>query len=140
MKKFRSDGGGEFCNTSLKSFFDSKDISHKKSCPYTPEQNGIAERKHRYIVETTMSLLFYSSIPLEFWHYAFSTAIFLINRMPTSSLKMFSPFEMFFDYTPHLHHLKVFGVHVYPPLKPYTKHKLETKTTQHIFLGYPSQF
>ena len=87
-----------------------------------------------------MSLIFHSSVPLEFFPYAFSTAVFLINRMPSSSLKMLSPFEMLFGYTPDLHHLKVFGCACYPLLKPYTKHKLEPKTTQHVFLGYPHNF
>ncbi|KAL4017194.1 hypothetical protein IC575_024870 [Cucumis melo] len=87
-----------------------------------------------------MSLIFHSSVPLEFWPYAFSTAVFLINRMASSSLKMLSPFEMLFGYTPDLHHLKVFGCACYPFLKPYTKHKLEPKTTQHVFLGYPHNF
>ena len=100
MKVFRSDGGGEFYNNSLQSFFEPKDISHQKSCSYTPEQNGIAERKHCHIVETAMSLIFHSSVPLEFWPYAFSTAVFLINRMPSPSLHMLSPFEKLFGNTP----------------------------------------
>ena len=53
---------------------------------------------------------------------------------------MLSPFEMFFGYTPDLHHLKVFGCACYPLLKSYTKHKLEPKTTQHVFLGYSHSF
>ncbi|KAL4030263.1 hypothetical protein IC575_008499 [Cucumis melo] len=140
LKRFQSDSGGEFCNTTLQSFFYSKGIFHQKSCPYTSEQNGIAERKHRHIVETAMSLIFHSSVPLEFWPYAFSIAVFLINRMSSSSLKMLSPFEMLFGYTRDLHHLKVFGCACYPLLKPYTKHKLEPKTTQHVFIGYPHNF
>ncbi|KAL0556695.1 hypothetical protein IC582_005210 [Cucumis melo] len=96
MKVFRFDGGGEFCNNSLQSFFEIKGISHQKSCPYTPKQNDIAEHKHRPIVETTMSLIFHSSSPLEFWPYAFSTVVFLINRMPSLSLHVLSPFEKFF--------------------------------------------
>ena len=63
LKTFQSNGGREFCNTPLQSFFDSKGISHQKSCPYTPEQNDIVERKHRHIVEITMSLLFIPMFP-----------------------------------------------------------------------------
>ncbi|KAL0537331.1 hypothetical protein IC582_026309 [Cucumis melo] len=140
MKVFRSDDGGEFCDNSLQSFFESKGISHQKSCPYTLEQNGIAERKHRHIVETAISLIFHSFIPLEFWPYAFSTAVFLINRMPSPSLHTLSPFENLFGNTPDLRHLKVFECACYPLQKPYTKHKLEPKITQHIFLGYPHNF
>ena len=60
--------------------------------------------------------------------------------MSSSSLKKSSPFEMLFGYTPDLHHLKVFGCACYPFLKSCTKHKLELKTTQHVFLGYPHDF
>ncbi|KAL0551636.1 hypothetical protein IC582_010725 [Cucumis melo] len=140
MKVFQSDGSGEFCNNSLESFFESKGISQQKSCPYTLEQNGIVERKHRHIVETAVSLIFHSSVPLEFSPYAFSTAVFLINRMPSPSLHMLSPFEKLFGNTPDLRYLKVFGCACYSLLKPNTKHKLEPKTTQHIFLGYPHNF
>ncbi|KAL0537931.1 hypothetical protein IC582_026922 [Cucumis melo] len=87
-----------------------------------------------------MSLISHSSVPLEFWPHAFSTAVFLINRMSSSSLKMLSPFEMLFGYTLDLHCLKVFLCACYPILKPYTKHKLEPKTTQHVFLDYPHSF
>ena len=51
----------------------------KKSCLYTPEQNDIAERKHRHIVEIAIFLIFHSTVPLEFWPYVFSMVVFLIN-------------------------------------------------------------
>ena len=90
MKVFRFDGGGEFCNTSLKSFFESKGISHQKACPYTSEQNDIAERQHHNIVEIAMSLIFHSFVSLDFWPYAFPTTIFLINRMPSPPNTIFN--------------------------------------------------
>lgn len=65
LKIFRSDGGGEFVNNVLHEYFSVKGIIHQRSCPYTPEQNGVAERKHRSIVDTALSLLYHASIPLE---------------------------------------------------------------------------
>lgn len=81
VKIFRSDRGGEFVNRSLSSFFDAWGLSHQKSCPYTPEQNDVAERKHLHIVQTALSLISKSSVRLKFWYYAFSTTVFLTNRM-----------------------------------------------------------
>ena len=81
---FYSDNGGEFL--ALKEFFLLHGISHRTSPPHTPEHNGISERKHRHIVETGLSLLTHASLPSTFWSFAFSTAIYLINRMPSSSL------------------------------------------------------
>ena len=112
----------------------------KNSCPYIPEQNGIVEGKHRHIVETTISLIFIHLFLLNFCLMPSLLKFFLINRMFSPSLQMLSSFEMFFHNTSDLHHLKFFGYTCYPLLKPYTKHKLEPKTTQHIFLGYPHNF
>ncbi|RVW12197.1 Retrovirus-related Pol polyprotein from transposon RE1 [Vitis vinifera] len=52
-------------------------------CPYNSAQNGRVERKHRHVVETGLALLAHASLPMEFWQYAFQTATFLINRMPS---------------------------------------------------------
>lgn len=56
-------------------------VIHQSSCPHTPQQNGIAERKHRHIIETTRTLLINANVPLKFWGDAVLTAGYLINRM-----------------------------------------------------------
>lgn len=131
LKFFRSDGGGKFCNTSLKPIFDSKGISHKKSCPYTPKQNGITERKQRKWFKLFVSIFsfvcFHRILALCFLY-----CIIFIDQMLFSSLKIFSPFEMFFCYTFDLYHLKVFGYACYPLLKHYIKHK-NPKTSMWYF-------
>jgi transposase InsO family protein len=96
---FYSDNGGEF--TALKDFFQTHGISHHTSPPHTPEHNGISECKHRHIVETGLSLLTHASLPQNFWSFAFSTAIYLINRMTSPSLNYFSPFELIFKKSPN---------------------------------------
>lgn len=127
-------------NTSISNFLSSNGVTHKKSCPCTPEQNGVAERKHKRIVETTLSLLCTAFMPLEFWVYAFQTAVFLINCMPISPLDGQSPFECLFGYYPNLHRLKVFGCVCFPLLCPYNSHKFEPRITQHVFLGYALEY
>ncbi|RVW59875.1 Retrovirus-related Pol polyprotein from transposon RE1 [Vitis vinifera] len=79
----RSDNGGEF--KAFSSYLATHGIKSQFSCPYTPEQNGRAERKLRHIIETGLALLATASLPFKFWLYAFHTAIFLINRLPTKS-------------------------------------------------------
>lgn len=69
-------------------------IHHRVTCPYTSEQNGAAERKHRQIVDMGLSLLAQSSIPLKFWYFAFAHAVFLTNRLPTTVLHNVSPYEV----------------------------------------------
>ena len=66
IKILQSDGGGEYTSHKLKLFFHAKGIVHQKSCPYTPEQNGLAERKHRHLIETTITLLQHAKLPSSF--------------------------------------------------------------------------
>ena len=66
IKIFRSDNGKEFLNNAFGSFLQSLGIVHHTSCPYTPEQNGVAERKHRYLIETIVTLLHESHLPASF--------------------------------------------------------------------------
>lgn len=63
IKCLRINGGGEFMNAQFCRFLTTNGISHQVSCPHTPEQNGCAERKHRHIVETGLTLLFQTSLP-----------------------------------------------------------------------------
>lgn len=79
IKTLRTDEGGEFVNHSLTSFLHSNGIIHQKSCAYTPEKNGVAERKHRHIIQVVLSLMSQASLPTKFWSYAFTTATYLIN-------------------------------------------------------------
>jgi histone deacetylase 1/2 len=83
-------GGGEYHN--LNAFFNKLGITHRVSCSHTHQQNGVAERKHRHIVETGLALLAHASVPFRFWSGALSTACFLINRLPTRLRQTKTPF------------------------------------------------
>lgn len=120
----------------LKSFLSAAGISHLTSPPHTPEHNGVSERKHRHIVETGLSLLSHAGMPRSYWTYAFSAAVYLINRLPTPVLHMTSPFFKLFDTSPNYGKLKIFGCLCFPWLRPYTKHKLDNRSTPCVFLGY----
>jgi len=131
---FYFDNGGEF--TALKDFFPNTWHISSYFPPHTPEHNGISERKHRHIVETGLSLLTHASLPQKFWSFAFSTAIYLINRMPSPSLEYFSPFELIFKQSPNYAKLRIFGCLCYPWLRPYSVHKLDVRSKPCIFFGY----
>ena len=90
IKLFRSDGGGEFSSTVFHDHLRLHGIRHQASCPATPEQNGVAERKHRHIVELGLALLFEAFMPRSYWVEAFTTVNFLINRLSSASLQMHS--------------------------------------------------
>ena len=136
IKCFQSIGGKEFVNNKFKHLFYECGIVHQLSCPRTPEQNGCAERKHRHIVETGLTLLFNASMPAHYWADAFSTATYLINRMPMHSLRFQLPWQQLFRSSPNYMTLNVFGCACYPWLRPYSQHKLEPRTKRCVFLGY----
>lgn len=66
IKVFQSDGGSEFVNNIVRKIFEDNGTFHQISCPYTPQQNGRAERKHRHIVETGLAMLFHSHVPASY--------------------------------------------------------------------------
>ena len=82
----RSDNGTEYFNKVLETFSNEKGILHQSSCSDTPEQNGIAERKNKHLLEVTWAMMFYMNIPKYLWGDAILIASYLINRMPTKIL------------------------------------------------------
>ncbi|GAA0164558.1 hypothetical protein LIER_20161 [Lithospermum erythrorhizon] len=129
----QTDWGGEFRNLSTLG------INHRVSCPHTPEQNGAAERRHKNIVETGLTLFAAASMPLTYWDDAFATSVYLINRLPTKVLGYISPYQMSTSRSPTYSFLKVFGCRFFPYLKPYNKHKLQYRSIPCIFIGYSPQ-
>ncbi|KAD4584166.1 hypothetical protein E3N88_21767 [Mikania micrantha] len=128
IKSVQSDCGGEF--RSLSTHLSTLGIIHRLSCPHTSEQNGI--------VETGLTLLAHSHVPQHFWHFAFETAVYLINRMPSRTNSSISPFEHIFHHPPDYSFLRVFGSQCFPYLRPYNKHKMDFRSTSCVFLGYSS--
>ncbi|WOH06718.1 hypothetical protein DCAR_0626146 [Daucus carota subsp. sativus] len=102
IQVLRTDNGQEFCGKELQDFFSLKGFEHQKSCVYTPQQNGVVERKHRHLLDTSRALFFQSKIPLEFWGECVLAATHIINRMPLTVLNNISPYEKFFNEPPDL--------------------------------------
>ncbi|KAM1292859.1 hypothetical protein ACFX2H_019596 [Malus domestica] len=86
----RSDNGPEF---KLEQFYALKGIIHQSSCVNTPQQNGVAERKHRHLLNVARVLLFQARLPKRFWGDAILTSAYLINRTPTPLLQDHFPFQ-----------------------------------------------
>lgn len=77
--------------------------------PYTPQQNGIAERANRTIVEMAKSLLIHAKLEEFLWAEAVQTAVYIRNRCPTQALNGRIPFEIWKGRKPSVKHLRVFG-------------------------------
>ncbi|KAF5812881.1 putative RNA-directed DNA polymerase [Helianthus annuus] len=109
IKMFRSDNGTEFINNQMVDFCKQKGIIHQTSCSYTPQQNGVVERKHRHLLNVARTLMFQSGLPLKFWSDCVLTAVYIINRLPSSVLNGKSPYELMFSFKPSLSHFRNFG-------------------------------
>lgn len=79
MNVFQSDDGGEFVSEKISSHFIAEGVIHQFSRPYTPQQSGLIERRHRLIVEIGLAQLFHSSVSLDFWVESFSAAVYVMN-------------------------------------------------------------
>ncbi|WZZ15660.1 hypothetical protein YC2023_108749 [Brassica napus] len=136
VKVLRSDNGGEYISNAFKSHLAKHGIVHQTSCPYTPQQNGVAERKNRHLMEVARSMMFHANVPKRFWSDAVQTACYLINRVPTKILKNLSPFEVLNKSKPVIDHLRVFGCVCYVMVPGEQRNKLEAKSTKAMFIGY----
>ena len=136
VKVLRSDNGGEYTSHAFKNHLAKHGIVHQTSCPYTPQQNGVAERKNRHLMEVARSMMFHGNVPKRFWSDAVQTACYLINRVPTKILKDLSPFEVLNRNKPYIDHLRVFGCLCYVLVPGEQRNKLEAKSTKAMFIGY----
>ena len=96
VQKIRSDNGSEFTNKKLASFLESYGIIHEFSQPYTPEENGIAERSNALILHGARVMLINSSLPKKYWEFAVKMKTFLLNRTMNSRKKI-TPFEIAYN-------------------------------------------
>lgn len=138
IKIMRTDNGTEFVNQRLKSFLENNGIIHQTTCVYTPQQNGVVERKHRHLLNVARSLLFQSGLPLKHWGETVLTATFLVNRTPSSVLNGLTPFEMVYKRLPVYDNLRVFGCLCFST--NWNNHdKLSERSEKCVFLGYSNE-
>ncbi|GJT84605.1 putative RNA-directed DNA polymerase [Tanacetum coccineum] len=137
VKTFRSDNGTEFVNKMFSKFCVDNGIIHQTTCAYTPQQNGIVERKHRHLLNVARSLLFQGGLPLYLWSECIMTAAYLINRLPSSVLNGKTPFELVFNRKPGLKHLRVFGCLCYATVLN-LHDKLGSRAEKCVLVGYAS--
>lgn len=136
IKVFRSDNGTEFVNNRMKALFESEGIRHQRTVPYTPEQNGSAEREMRTIMEAARTMLYSKNMELKFWAEAVNAAAFVINRTGTSTIEGKSPYELWCEQKPHIKEFQPFGCDVFAHIPKEKRHKLDPKSTKCIFVGY----
>jgi hypothetical protein len=136
IKKFRTDNGGEFTSKDFLSFCERHGIKKELTCAYTPQQNGVAERKIRHLVEVCRSWVYAKNLPKALWAEGMACATYVVNRLPCSPINMKSPHELMFDEKPSVKHLKVFGCTCFVHVPDEKRTKLDAKARKCVFIGY----
>ena len=118
IKALRADRGGEYLSDEFSSFLKSNGIRAEFTAAYTPQQNGVAERMNRTLVEASRSMMIHAGVSDEYWAEAVATAAYLQNRTVTAAIKSGeTPFERWHRKKPDLKNVRVFGCIVYPEEK-----------------------
>ena len=130
------DSGIEYISNEFQKFLQSKGIISQRSCPSTPQQNGVVEKKNRHLLDVVRTFLLDSLVSPRFWCEALSTAIHLINRLLSPMLNHVFPFSKFFGHSPLYSDLHTFGCVCFVHLPTHEQHKLTAQFVKCAFLGY----
>ncbi|KAE8671027.1 hypothetical protein F3Y22_tig00112000pilonHSYRG00251 [Hibiscus syriacus] len=132
IKAVRSDRGGEYTSTAFMEYCEEQGIRRFLTAPYSPQQNGVTERKNRTILDMVRSMLKSKKMPKEFWAEAVQCAIYVQNRCPHVKLDDQTPQETWSGQKPTVSHLKVFGSVAYAHVPDQRRTKLEDKNAENI--------
>jgi hypothetical protein len=113
VKKIRSDNGSEFKNLQVEEYLEEEGIKHEFSAPYTPQQNGVVERKNRTLIDMARTMLGEFKTPERFWSEAVNTACHAINRVYLHRLLKKTSYELLTSNKPNVSYFRVFGSKCY---------------------------
>ncbi|GLC47439.1 hypothetical protein PLESTM_002074400 [Pleodorina starrii] len=135
VRKVRTDRGREYLNSEIDTFYEERGITHETSAPYTPQQNGVAERLNRTLMERVRCMLSESNVPTRAWSFAMRMACHLRNRSPVHGLDG-TPYERFYGRKPDVSDLRVFGCVAYVWVPDAQRKKLDPTSEKGVFVGY----
>ena len=135
IKAVRSDNGGEYIGE-LRRELVRDGIRVETSAPYTPEQNGVAERMNRTLVESARSMIHAQGLGQEYWAEAVVAAAYIRNRVISRSTDGKSPHELWYGKKPTVRHLRVWGCTAYAHVAQEKRSKFDAKAVKCIMIGY----
>ncbi|GJV81255.1 putative ribonuclease H-like domain-containing protein [Tanacetum coccineum] len=136
VKIIRSDHGTEFKNHAMNEFCAKKGIKREFSVARTPQQNGVAERKNRTLIEAARTMLADSLLPIPFWAEAVNTACYVLNRVLVTKPQNKTPYELLIGKPPSISFMRPFGcpLTILNTLDPLGK--FDGKSDEGYLLGY----
>lgn len=137
LSRLRCDNGGEYVSKEMRNLCRQTGVILEYTMAYTPEQNGIAERMNRTLVEKARAMIFESGFDKEMWGEAVMSAVFVTNRSPTAALQgKVTPAEAWFGQKPDVSGLRVFGCKAYSHVPKQKRGKFDQKSEVRIMVGY----
>ncbi|GJS50310.1 putative ribonuclease H-like domain-containing protein [Tanacetum coccineum] len=136
VKIIRSDNGTEFKNRDMLEFCGNKGIKQEYSNARTPQQNGVAERMNRTLIEAARTMLADSLLPTTFWAEAVSTACYIFNRVRVTKPQHKTPYELLFGHKPIISYIRPFGCHVTILDTLSVLGKFDRKSDEGFLVGY----
>jgi hypothetical protein len=138
IKKIRSDNVTEFKNSQIEGFLENEGIKHEFSSPYTPQQNGVVERKNRTLLDMARTMLDEYKTPDRFWAEAINTPCYSINRVYLHRILKKTSYELLTGKKPNVSYFRVFGSKCFILVKRGRKSKFAPKAIEGFLLGYDS--
>nr|CCA18272.1 putative polyprotein [Albugo laibachii Nc14] len=136
LKCIRTDNGTEYVNKRFAAECRRSGIVHQTTAPFAPQQNCLAERMNRTLMERARSMLTHKNVEKEWWAEAVNTAAYITNRIPNHRRSNTTQFETCFGFKPDLGHLRVFGSTGFAHIDKSKRSKLDAKAYPCLNLGY----
>ena len=139
IKIIRTDNAKELVSTDFESFLKDQGIKHQLTVPYTPEQNGVAERMNRTLVEMARCLMIEGNLPEMLWAELIHTSAYIRNICPTNMNNDKTPIHIWSGRIPNVFHLRKIGCDAYVLNKNPSKNKWEPRSNKYTLIGYDDQ-
>ena len=133
VEKLRSDNGGEYISKPFKDLLNRHNVKHEFTSPYSPHQNGCAERSWRTLFDMSRSMISESQLPKFLWNYAVMYATYIRNRCYVQRIQQ-TPFGMITGMKPDMSNIHLFGSVCYAFIEGHKK-KLDDRSKKGYFVG-----
>jgi len=139
IKRLRTDNGREYLSKDFNDFLKEEGIQRQLSVEYTPQQNGVAERANRTLVEMARCMMLQANFPDSLWAEAINTAAYLRNRCATKSLDGITPFEAWTQRKPYVGFFRTIGSKTIALNKNRKGKKFQPKGEEYLLIGYSEE-
>jgi hypothetical protein len=136
IQKLRTNNGGKYVNNNFTSYCTTQGIQMQHTIPYTPQQNGVVERKNHTSKEMADYIIQSKGLSLNYWAKAINCENYIVNHIPTKDFKNITPEEPWTKIKPNVSHFCVFGSITWAHIPDEKRKALQPKSEKCIFVGY----